>query len=54
MAKVDVIDYLIVHELCHLKHKNHSRKFWNSVKAILPDYEKRKKWLRENEYLLQL
>lgn len=44
----DVIDYIIVHELCHLKEMNHSKQFWNEVKTVLPEYEKSHKWLKEN------
>jgi len=47
MAPSSVIDYIIVHELSHLVHKNHSDKFWKSVESIIPDYKDRKKWLRD-------
>jgi predicted metal-dependent hydrolase len=47
MAPSPVIDYIIVHELSHLIHKNHSGKFWKSVESILPDYKDRKKWLKD-------
>lgn len=43
-----VIDYIVVHELCHLREMNHSKKFWAEVKKILPDYEMSKLWLKEN------
>jgi len=39
-------DYIIIHELCHLKEFNHSRKFWNLVAEIIPDYLEAKKELR--------
>jgi predicted metal-dependent hydrolase len=39
-------DYLIVHEMCHLKELNHSRKFWNVVQEILPNYREAKRELR--------
>jgi hypothetical protein len=48
MAPISIIDYVIVHELCHLKEKNHSREFWRQVSLAVPDYQKRRKWLREN------
>jgi predicted metal-dependent hydrolase len=48
MAPVSIIDYVIVHELCHLKEKNHSREFWRQVSLAVPDYQKRRKWLKEN------
>jgi len=43
-----VIEYIIVHELCHLKVHDHSPKFWNIVKSVLPDYENRRAWLRQH------
>lgn len=54
MAPMDIIDYVIVHELIHLSQSNHSKVFWNNVRSIIPDYEKRKLWLKENEKLLQI
>jgi len=44
----EVIDYIVVHELCHLKQLNHSPKFWAEVEKILPNYKEPKKWLKEN------
>lgn len=41
-------DYIVVHEMCHLKQFNHSRKFWNLVETSLPDYVETKKELRKN------
>ena len=52
MAPEKIIEYVIVHELCHLIHFNHSKNFWESVENILPDYKLRKDWLRTNEGLL--
>ncbi len=43
-----VIDYVIVHELCHIKELNHSDAFWATVKQILPDYEIAYRWLKAN------
>lgn len=46
MAKANVLDYIIVHEICHLSHKNHSKEFWELLHSIIPDYESRKEWLK--------
>ena len=48
MAPVFVLDYIVVHEMCHMEYKNHSKDFWNRVYAVMPDYEVRKLWLRNN------
>lgn len=45
MAPTEVIDYIVVHEMCHLVHMNHDRSFWRLVGKILPDYEARSRWL---------
>jgi predicted metal-dependent hydrolase len=44
-----IIDYIIVHELCHLHHRDHTDAFWNEVDKVLPDYRERKESLRNNE-----
>ena len=46
MAPLTVIDYIVVHELCHLHQREHSEAFWNEVDKVLPDYLQRKNWLR--------
>lgn len=43
----EVLDYVVVHELCHIREMNHSKAFWALVESVLPDYKARKKWLRE-------
>lgn len=43
----EVLDYVVVHELAHRKEMNHSQRFWAEVERILPDYRKRRKWLKE-------
>jgi predicted metal-dependent hydrolase len=45
MAPLTVIDYVVVHEMCHMVHLNHDRSFWRLVGKILPDYERRENWL---------
>jgi predicted metal-dependent hydrolase len=48
MAPLEVLDYVVVHELSHIKHPNHSPVFWAHVAQFVPDYKVRRKWLREN------
>ncbi|MBU0727650.1 M48 family metallopeptidase, partial [Patescibacteria group bacterium] len=52
MAPIEIIDYVVVHEMCHLKQMNHSSKFWNLVAEKMPDYKELRKWLKDNRYLL--
>ena len=54
MAPTSVIDYVIIHELAHLEHKNHSKNFWNSIKVMYPNYERAKNWLKQNEGTLSI
>jgi hypothetical protein len=54
LAPPEIIDYVIVHELVHLIHHNHSKRFWASVGAIMPDYRERKNWLKVHEQVLTL
>ena len=53
MAPMKVIDYVIVHELVHTIHKNHSAKFWQKVETIMPNYKDARYWLKENGYKLR-
>ena len=48
MAPMEIIDYVIVHELVHLEVKNHSKHFWNKVRTTIPDYNDRRAWLKLN------
>ena len=54
MAPLNVVEYVVVHELAHLKHRNHSRYFWEEVASIKPDYRKDRDWLKKNGMLLTL
>ena len=47
-APKDVIDYVIIHELAHLYEMNHSKKFWNIVSQVMPNYKEKEKWLSKN------
>lgn len=44
----EVLDYVVVHELCHLIEMNHSKQFWNAVERTIPDYKVHRKWLKDN------
>lgn len=48
LAPPEVADYVVVHELCHRKHMDHSSRFWAEVARVMPDYESRRAWLKEN------
>lgn len=48
LAPNRIVDYVVVHELCHLKQHDHSTKFWKEVERVMPDYIECKKWLKDN------
>jgi len=52
MAPLRIIDYILVHELVHIREKNHSRNFWAALEKILPDYRERRVWLKKNGHRL--
>ena len=54
IAPSRVVDYLVVHELCHLKQHNHSPKFWKCVESVFPDYQECKEWLKMNGRTLEI
>jgi predicted metal-dependent hydrolase len=54
MAPSTVIDYIVVHELCHIHHRDHSAAFWNEIDKVLPNYTERKEWLRRHGARLDL
>jgi predicted metal-dependent hydrolase len=54
MAPLNIIDYLVVHELCHLIELNHSQRFWNLVESILPNYKDSLAWLKYNGSSLKI
>ena len=53
LAPPEVLDYVVVHELCHRRQMNHSAQFWQEVAQVLPDYRARKAWLTENGWRLK-
>jgi len=54
LAPIEVIDYVIVHELCHIQVPNHSKRYWKKVEKIIPQYRKYRKWLRDNTVDMRL
>ncbi len=51
-APKKVVDYVLIHEMAHLRHKNHSKRFWDLVEEMMPDYKKYDEWLKKNHFLL--
>lgn len=54
MAPAEIIDYVVVHELCHMKIRDHSRDYWRLVEHILPGHKKHRAWLKDHGHLLTL
>jgi predicted metal-dependent hydrolase len=54
MAPLEQVDYVVIHELVHTIHHNHSKRFWKRVEKVMPDFKERKKWLRKNGPQLML
>ncbi|MDR6879563.1 SprT family zinc-dependent metalloprotease [Bacillus sp. 3255] len=54
MAPIEVIDYVVIHELCHLSHMNHDRSFWRLVGSIMPDYKEKEKFLARHGHAMTL
>ena len=52
LAPPEVLDCIVVHELCHRKEMNHSQRFYAEVLRVMPDYRERYKWLKENGHML--
>jgi hypothetical protein len=52
MASPSVIDYILIHELAHIREKNHSKRFWRFVESVMPDYRTRRLWLKKNGHRL--
>ena len=50
----EVIDYVVVHELCHLLVPNHSKQFWRKVEKVLSDFKQRRAWLREHGWQMRI
>ena len=54
MAPKEVLDYVVVHEMCHLKYMNHSKEYWAYVESIMPNYKEYDNWLKENGNYLKV
>ncbi len=54
MASPEVIEYVVVHELCHRIHLNHSRLFWDEVEKYAPNFRQHRRWLNKNGHLIEL
>lgn len=52
-APEHVIEYVFVHEMCHLKEKNHSQNFWRDVSIRLPDYRQSQQWLKDHDWVIE-
>lgn len=52
MAPIEIIDYLVIHELCHILEHNHSARFWGHVMRLDEDYKQHRAWLKTNGYTL--
>ena len=54
MAPLSLVDYVVIHELCHLRHASHDGRFWQCVAAVIPDYSERREGLRRNGFKYSL
>ena len=54
LTPLEVIDYVVVHELCHRKEMNHSKAFWSEVEKVLPHYMESVKWLKNAGSILMM
>lgn len=54
MAPIEVIDYVVIHELCHITHMNHDRSFWRRVGSVMPDYKEKEEYLARHGHSMSL
>ena len=54
MAPANILDYIVLHEMTHMIYKDHSQEFWDRMSIVMPDYEVRKEWLRNNGIKLDI
>ncbi len=53
MAPIEILDYIVVHEMCHMIHMNHSKAYWMLVQSLVPDYKEKMAWLKDQGIRLQ-
>jgi predicted metal-dependent hydrolase len=54
LSPMNIVDYVVVHELCHLIVPNHSKRFWSKVASFIPDFKERKLWLKNNAVKMEI
>lgn len=54
LAPPDVVDYVVIHELAHIREKNHAPAFWSLVAGLSPRYQEHRRWLKDHDHLLLL
>ncbi|OGD72128.1 hypothetical protein A3A84_01750 [Candidatus Collierbacteria bacterium RIFCSPLOWO2_01_FULL_50_23] len=54
MAPHEIVDYVVIHEVCHLVHHHHRKTFWDLVRSLDPKYKDHVRWLKKNHYLLTI
>ena len=54
LAPLFVIDYIIAHEVCHLRHRNHSKRFWQLVEKVCPDWQQAEQWLNTEAHRIAI
>lgn len=54
LAPPRVLDYVVIHEICHFKHMNHSKEFWEEVAKLEPHYKEYRQWLKDHGAELSL
>ena len=53
-APKEIVDYVVVHELAHVRFKNHASAFWKEVETYMPDYREKRAWLKKNGILMRI
>ena len=53
-APKETVEYVVIHELAHVRHKDHSKQFWSEVERYMPEWKTHRKWLKDHAYLMQI